>query len=530
MATKRRKTKAETAQALGTVERPKAYSYLRWSTPDQERGDSFRRQTHAAQDYADRYGLALQEDSKYHDKGVSAFRGRNSASGQLNDFLGAVRAGDIPRGSYLLVENLDRISRQAAWDAMNTLRSLVEEDVTVVSLQDGKRYSRETLVGDPFAMMMAVLGFMRANEESETKSRRLRAVWTGKRARANEKPLTATCPGWLTLDKDSGRFSIDKDRAKVVKRIFKDTRKGIGKHSIAAALNREGVAVFGGAKHWHRSYVAKILGSSTVIGTYTPHIVEYIDGKKTRKPQKPIANYYPAVVSRDLFDRVQAQLLDTAAPLRGRHAEGELRNVLGGLAVCGRCGATVTRVYKGAPPKGGEYLVCTKAKAGAGCRYEAIRYASVERALVENIPRICGTAPAGDKGADLDARLEQVEASIDGANDALERVLNAIEKHGHSTALGQRLREIESVREELRKERDEVEARAVATTGAAVWRRIGDVKRLVTTNPLDRREANAAMRQVFSKVAIDRPNGQLVFHWKHGGDSSAVFAWPSEED
>lgn len=31
---------------------PKAYSYLRFSTPDQMRGDSFRRQTELAREYA----------------------------------------------------------------------------------------------------------------------------------------------------------------------------------------------------------------------------------------------------------------------------------------------------------------------------------------------------------------------------------------------------------------------------------------------------------------------------------------------
>ena len=39
--------------------RPRAYSYVRFSTPEQMRGDSFRRQTEAAERYAAAHGLDL---------------------------------------------------------------------------------------------------------------------------------------------------------------------------------------------------------------------------------------------------------------------------------------------------------------------------------------------------------------------------------------------------------------------------------------------------------------------------------------
>jgi hypothetical protein len=38
-----------------TLQRPKAYSYLRFSTPEQRKGDSFRRQWEKAKAYADRH-------------------------------------------------------------------------------------------------------------------------------------------------------------------------------------------------------------------------------------------------------------------------------------------------------------------------------------------------------------------------------------------------------------------------------------------------------------------------------------------
>src|SRR4051812_17590900 len=100
----------------------RAYSYLRFSTPEQQKGDSFRRQSSMAASYAAHHGLELDEHLTFHDLGRSAFRGQNLAeAGRLGDFLEAVRSGLVPSGSVLLVEQLDRISRQAARKALRVL-------------------------------------------------------------------------------------------------------------------------------------------------------------------------------------------------------------------------------------------------------------------------------------------------------------------------------------------------------------------------------------------------------------------------
>ena len=88
---------------------PKAYSYIRWSTPEQSHGDSSRRQTEAARKYAEQHGLTL-DDSTYKDSGISAFKGKNLESGALGQFLEAARAGVVPTGSTLLIEKLDRLA------------------------------------------------------------------------------------------------------------------------------------------------------------------------------------------------------------------------------------------------------------------------------------------------------------------------------------------------------------------------------------------------------------------------------------
>jgi len=121
--------------------RTKAYSYLRFSTPEQMKGDSFRRQSQLAQEYAERRGLVLDEKLTFEDLGVSAYRGLNRDEGGLGSFLEAVKAGMVEEGSFLLVESLDRISRDKTRRALRTLEDICEAGITVVTLVDGREPS-----------------------------------------------------------------------------------------------------------------------------------------------------------------------------------------------------------------------------------------------------------------------------------------------------------------------------------------------------------------------------------------------------
>lgn len=154
--------------------RPRAYSYVRFSTSEQMKGDSLRRQTEAAERYAALHGLDLDESLTFRDLGVSAFRGGNTETGRLGEFMAFVRSGDVPEGSYLLVESLDRISRERARAAIRTLEDICEAGINVVTLVDGKTYNLEIINNDPMALMWALMVAMRAHEESATNVRRQR--------------------------------------------------------------------------------------------------------------------------------------------------------------------------------------------------------------------------------------------------------------------------------------------------------------------------------------------------------------------
>src|SRR4051812_33842997 len=83
----------------------RAYSYERFSSTEQGKGHGLRRQIERRDAYLARRGLTLDTTLRLSDPGVSAYRGRNATDGALGVFLELVRAGRIPPGSYLIVEN-----------------------------------------------------------------------------------------------------------------------------------------------------------------------------------------------------------------------------------------------------------------------------------------------------------------------------------------------------------------------------------------------------------------------------------------
>src|SRR5579875_1338243 len=231
-----------------------AYSYLRFSTSEQKFGDSSRRQRESAQRYVDEHGLELDRTITFEDVGTSAFHGRNARQGRLREFLDAVESGLIPQGSFLLVESLDRLSRDRILAAQALFLQIIGAGITVVTLIDGRAYSEESINRSPMDLIISLVAMMRSNEESATKAMRNRAAWEEKRRAARTRPMTARCPGWLYLDKDAGRFRVVEERADVVRRIYREVLEGLSGREIVRRLNGEGIPLFGHGNQRGRSW------------------------------------------------------------------------------------------------------------------------------------------------------------------------------------------------------------------------------------------------------------------------------------
>lgn len=336
-----------------------AYSYLRFSTPEQAGGDSRRRQLDLARTYAARHGLVLDAGLSFRDLGMSAFHGRNVREGALRAFLDAVELGLVPRGSHLLVESLDRLSRDRVLLAQSLFLRIIEADITIVTLIDDRSYSAESLNRSPMDLIVSLVCMMRANEESVTKSARVRAVWARKRAELGTTPATGRCPGWLRLDKGTGRFVEREREANVVRRIYAEAAAGLGQYAIARKLNAEAAPLFNSGnqrgKPWGPKYIRSLLTAPAVRGTYIPCITARDErGRLLLQPQATVEGYYPAVVDAATYAAVaHAQVArrrafpgaravaDPSASLGRPGRVAPVANLLVGLGRCPLCGSTM---------------------------------------------------------------------------------------------------------------------------------------------------------------------------------------------
>jgi DNA invertase Pin-like site-specific DNA recombinase len=188
----------------------KAYSYIRFSTPEQLKGDSLRRQREKSQAYAAEHGLELDTTLNMRDLGVSAFRGANIEKGNLGVFIKAIEQGLIEPGSYLLVESLDRLSRAEVIDSLSVFLQILSYEIIIVTLVDKREYSRESVRANYSELIVSIAVMARSHDESLTKSVRRKDTWDQRKKLFADtgKKLTLKTPFWLTLASPDVSISV----------------------------------------------------------------------------------------------------------------------------------------------------------------------------------------------------------------------------------------------------------------------------------------------------------------------------------
>ena len=174
----------------GSLPMARAYSYTRFSTLIQESGDSLRRQTERSLAWCKSHGHILDDSLRLHDKGVSAWTGDNRTSGKLGAFLAECKAGRVPKGSILIVESLDRLSRQGVRIALKLFLDILDYGVSIVTLQPEYTFDADNV--DEMSLIIAIVVMGRSHEESDMKSYRGREAWEHKRSQARWSNLLAS--------------------------------------------------------------------------------------------------------------------------------------------------------------------------------------------------------------------------------------------------------------------------------------------------------------------------------------------------
>lgn len=296
---------------------PTAYSYIRFSSKKQEQNDSVKRQVRLRDDWLRQNPeMTLDTTISLQDLGVSAFRGRNLDPewGDLGKFIDLAERQNSPiqKGSFLLLERLDRFSRQRVSLAYMALVRLVHAGIKVVVLDPVAHQIDKDNIDQLHVVLPIITNLCLAHEQSREKSRRVAYAWISRRedTRQGKRLFTKRTPAWIYFDEKSRQLKLDVKAAKAIRFIFEQTAEGIGQVQLVKALNAKFPPITKqkpnhNPPRWNTSYICKILNDRSVIGEFQPHTLS--DGKTRTPDGEPIKGYFPRVVSDQLFYQAQYQ-------------------------------------------------------------------------------------------------------------------------------------------------------------------------------------------------------------------------------
>jgi DNA invertase Pin-like site-specific DNA recombinase len=408
---------------------PLVYSYLRFSDPRQAEGSSADRQLEYAQRWAAERGLVLDESLSLRDEGLSGYHSRHVSHGALGVFLRAVEDGHIEAGSVLVVEGLDRLSRAEPLKAQAQLTQIIHAGIRVVTAADGQEYSLESIKANPYRLIHSLVVMIRAHEESDTKSKRVRAAirrqceaWTAGMFRGVIR--NGRDPQWLRREGDG--WALIDERAAAVRYAVQRFVDGLGAVTIMREMAAAGMVMTDSGK----------LNSNTLYRTLRNRVLigerEFDVGGEVYR----LDGYYPPLLTAAEFDALQVAV----DRRQGRRGVGEIPSILTGMGICtcGYCGAAIVsqnlmgrkRQPDGRPWPGHRRLICTSNASGHGCPVPgSLQSVLLERALMlycADSMRMTELQRGGDQGRAQRAELAGARKRLASAEAKLDRLAAAL--------------------------------------------------------------------------------------------------------
>ena len=213
----------------------RAISYARFSS-SQQNASSIERQEQLAIDYCLKNDLDLV--NAVSDSGVSAFKGKNlGTDAALGNLIKAIESGEVPSPVHLIIESLDRLSRQAVDDVLPLFMNLISSGVTVHTLTDKQVYSKASVRGNWTQLILSLAVMARAYDESLVKSERLKEYH--KKKRQQETATGGSIPAWMV--KTASGITLHPKRSEIVQDLVSRSISGVGMRTIINQLNDEGV-------------------------------------------------------------------------------------------------------------------------------------------------------------------------------------------------------------------------------------------------------------------------------------------------
>ena len=341
-----------------------AVAYARFSS-DNQREESIEAQVRAIKYYAQNFGINI-----IHVYADRAKTGKNDNRPQFQLMLEHSKSGEF---DMVLVHKLDRFSRNPA-DTNYYEKVLNQNGVKLVSVL-------EKLDDTPEGQLMKqiIIGM-----NSFYSANLAREVRKGLKENAMKKKFTGgkVNLGYKVID---GKYEIDEEQAKAVKRIYELCIKGYGKTRIAKTLYEEGYKNPKGGRlgMFAPRTIYDIIRNEKYIGRFTYTIAgETIISEDT----------IPPIIDDETWLKAQETLSEKTKP---KHAEGNQNYMLTGKFICGECGEAYTgcgsrkgrygRVYHYYKCKGHKLQLCSNTSINKDTIEGLIIDEIVEKILEDNV-------------------------------------------------------------------------------------------------------------------------------------------------
>ncbi len=266
------------------------------------------------------------------------------------------------RINCILIKDISRLGRNFISTSDFVERVFPEMHVRLISINDEFDSNMEN--SDASALTLPLKMIMNDYYVKDV-SRKIRSSITAKMDNGEFIPASGSIPYGYLRSKEGDSFIVDTEAAPVVHRIFQMRADGMSFSAIAKQLNVERVPCPGKLRYirgvskkadyenalWIRKTVRKMLSDQVYIGNRV-HGRMKKDGVNLNKKSRPESEWkiineaHPAIISADLFERVQQINRDEAEHRNSfqkrADANVDYRDLLRGKVYCAECGAMMS--------------------------------------------------------------------------------------------------------------------------------------------------------------------------------------------
>lgn len=410
-----------------------AYVYCRYSSEMQSQGDSLRRQFQRSNEAIKKYNLFVKE--RITDEAFSGFHGDNLINGKLKDFIDRAISGDIEKNAFLIVENIDRITRLQPSKAVKVISSILSSGIEIYQTSPECLFTFKNKNDEAMTLIMLTLFSQRAHEESDTKSYRVKEAWLSRIDRilkGEQKILLNKAPYWLDIvEKEfdvNGQnkllkcYEINKKNADEVRSIF-DTLKYMGFKETCKKINETS------GKKWTVKGLQRLLACKTLYGEMELNLSVREDGKKELQSRGiEMPKIYPPIMTRQEYDEVLTLIKCRGAGRGTGRKSTKLHNLFSRIIYCAHCGGAYRYMHK---DSNYNYLVCYNSEVNM-CKHNkvlSLRYYEVENAIFKlagyfDINRLYKAS--GNAGIEYSGQIQSKKEELKLKREAFTNMFNSI--------------------------------------------------------------------------------------------------------